>query len=224
MLPGPLSPNGIGRALFVADALAAATPARSAAPAPPATPFAVRGASPWHNLLSGPTAWNDGDYEAHLDRLKELGLNLVAFHCYTGGAERYAPYVEPMVRISYRDVVPLASFDTSLTARWGYRPLLVEESPFDAAKLLNLPEGARAFGADCAVLARTNEERYARAQALMRRVLEMARARGIQFAMGFEFRIHPPEFASIVPPDSWIRGAMLPDPMDNSRKVPHAIR
>jgi hypothetical protein len=40
----------------------------------------------------------------------------------------------------------------------------------------------------------------------------MAHARGIQMAMGFEFGIHPPQFASIVPPDSWIRGAMLPDP------------
>ena len=39
----------------------------------------------------------------------------------------------------------------------------------------------------------------------MRQVLEMAHARGIQVAMGFEFGIHPPEFASIVPPESWIR-------------------
>ena len=136
----------------------------------------------------------------------------MGFHCYTGGAERYAPYVEPMIRIEYRDVVPLAGFDTSLTARWGYRPLKVGDFAFGSAKALDLPHGAEAFGADCAVLARDNEDRYRRAQALMRRVLEMAHERGIQMAMGFEFGIHPPEFASIVPPDSWIRGAMLPDP------------
>lgn len=51
-------------------------------------------------------------------------VNFVGFHCYTGGAERYAPYVEPIIR----------------------------------------------------------------------------------------FGIHPPEFASIVPPESVIRGAMIPDP------------
>ena len=46
----------------------------------------------------------------------------------------------------------------------------------------------------------------------MRRVLDMAHARGIQMAMGFEFGVHPPELASIVPPESRIPGAMLPDP------------
>ncbi len=178
----------------------------------PQPAFAIRGTIPWHNFLSGPTAWNEKDYEQYLDRLKDLGLNFVGFHCYTGGAERYAPYVEPMIRIEYRDVVPQAGFDTSLTARWGYRPLQVTDFAFHSAKALGLPRRAEAFGADCAVLARDNEDRYRRAQDLMRRVLEMAHERGIQMAMGFEFGIHPPEFASIVPPDSWIRGAMLPDP------------
>lgn len=175
-------------------------------------PLAIRGTLPWHNFLSGPTAWDEQDYEVYLDRLQALGLNFVGFHCYTGGAERYAPYVEPMIRMEYRDVVPLAGFDTSLTARWGYRPLPVRDFPFGLSRHLNLPAAAEAFGARCAVLARDNEDRYRRAQALMRRVLQMAHEREIQMAMGFEFGIHPPEFASIVPPDSWIRGAMLPDP------------
>jgi len=174
--------------------------------------FTIRGTLPWHNFLSGPTAWNEQDYEQYLDRLKELGLNFVGFHCYTGGAERYAPYVEPMIRIEYRDVVPAAGFDTSLTARWGYRPLRVQDFAFATARLFDVLEGAEAFGARCAVLARGNEDRYRRARELMQRVLQMAHERGIQVAMGFEFGIHPPEFASIVPPDSWIRGAMLPDP------------
>jgi len=174
--------------------------------------FSIRGTLPWHNFLSGPSAWNLADYEKYLDGLKQLDLNFVAFHCYTGGAERYAPYVEPMIRIEYRDVVPVATFDTSLTARWGYRPLAVRDFAFRTSKLFEVPDGASAFGADCAVLARDNEDRYRRAQQLMKRVMEMAHERGIQMAMGFEFGIHPPEFASIVPPDSWIRGAMLPDP------------
>ncbi|MCU0918497.1 MAG: hypothetical protein MUC88_28650, partial [Planctomycetes bacterium] len=174
--------------------------------------FQIRGTLPWHNFLSGPTAWNKDDYERYLDRMRDLKLNFIGFHCYTGGAERYAPYVEPMIRMEYRDVVPATSFDTSLTARWGYRPLPVGDFAFGTAGQFPLPAGARAFGADCAILARDNEDRYRRARELMRQVLDMAHARGIQMAMGFEFGIHPPEFASIVPPDSWIRGAMLPDP------------
>lgn len=174
--------------------------------------FRIRGTLPWHNFLSGPTAWNESDYEQYLDTMRDLKLNFIGFHCYTGGAERYATYVEPMIRIVYRDVVPTAFFDTSLTARWGYRPLPVGDFAFGTSDRFALPNGARGFGADCAILARDNEDRYRRAQELMRRVLEMAHARGIQMAMGFEFGIHPPEFASIVPPDSWVRGAMLPDP------------
>jgi len=174
--------------------------------------FTIRGTLPWHNFLSGPTAWNEGDYRAYLDELAACGLNFVGFHCYTGGAERYVPYVEPLIRIRYRDVVPEASLDTSLTARWGYRPLPVRDFAFETGRLFSLPAGAEAFGSDGAVTGRTNEERYRNAQTLMRQVVEMAHARGIQVAMGFEFGVHPPELASIVPPESRIAGAMLPDP------------
>ena len=177
-----------------------------------APPFAIRGALPWHNFLSGPTAWNEGDYERYLDDLQRQGLNSVVFHCYTGGAERYAPYVEPMLRLEYRQVVPEASLDTSLTARWGYRPLAISEFAYGTDRVFPREEGAVAFGARCAVLARDKEDRYRRCQDLMRRVVAMAHARGIQVGLGFEFGIHPPEFASIVPPESWIRGAMVPDP------------
>lgn len=178
----------------------------------PASGFAVRGTLPWHNFLSGPTAWDEPQYEQYLDRMAQLGLNYIAFHCYTGGAERYATYVEPLIRIAYRDVVPHAGFDTSLTARWGYRPLAVRDFAFGTGAQFPVPEFAQAFGARCAVLARTNDLRYSLAQSLMSRVIDLAHQRGIQVALGFEFGIHPPEFSSIVPPSSWIRGAMLPDP------------
>ncbi|HPG38186.1 MAG TPA: hypothetical protein PLP19_05710 [bacterium] len=174
------------------------------------SPFKIKGTLPWHNFLSGPTAWNEGDYQAYLDDMQALGMNFIGFHCYTGGAERYAPYVEPMIRIEYRNVVPLTGFDTSITARWGYRPLEIKDFAFNTGKLFS--SGLTAYGADCAIQAQTNEQRYQLAQQLMRRVLALAHERGIKFAMGFEFGIHPPEFASIVPPDSWIRGANLPDP------------
>jgi len=114
------------------------------------SPFAIRGTLPWHNFLSGPTAWNEADYRAYLDAMQAAGLNYLALHCYTGGTERYATYVEPLIKIQYRNVAPEAGFDTSLTARWGYRPLAVADFAFHTAKLFELPPGARGFGADCA--------------------------------------------------------------------------
>lgn len=176
------------------------------------SPFRIRGTLPWHNFLSGPTAWNEEDYVRYLDRMQALGLNYLTFHCYTGGAERYVSYVEPLLRIEYRNVLPEAALDTSLTARWGYRPLAVAEFAFGTDKLFKLPPGAQSFGSDAAVLARDNADRYRRAQDLMQRVVRHAHRRGIQVGMGFEFGIHPPEFFSVVPADSWIRGANLPDP------------
>ncbi|HXT38695.1 MAG TPA: hypothetical protein VN887_01595 [Candidatus Angelobacter sp.] len=177
-----------------------------------APPFEIRGTLPWHNFLSGPTAWNESDYRAYLDLLATNGLNFVGFHCYTGGGERYVSYVEPIIRVQYRDVLPEAAFDTSLTSRWGYRPLAVKDFVFGTDKPFKLPAGAEAFGADNAVTAHTKEERYRNAHDLMRKVIAMAHARGIQVAIGFEFGVHPPELASVVPSDSRIPGALIPDP------------
>jgi hypothetical protein len=170
--------------------------------ASPSPPFAIRGTLPWHNFLCGPSAWNEDDYRKYLDGLKAQGLNLVVFHNYTGGAQRYHTYVEPMIRVSGYDVLPEATFDTSLTVRWGYRPLRVADFAFGTGRLFPIPPGAEAFGADCMLTARSNSERYQKAQTLMRRVLQMAHERGIQFAMGFEVGVHPPEFASVLPQEA----------------------
>jgi hypothetical protein len=170
--------------------------------------FPIRGTLPWHNFLSGPTAWNEADWSRYLDWMRERGLNLLALHCYTGGGQRYVSYVEPMIRMEYRGVLPEARFDTSLTARWGYRPLAVRDFAFHTAKLFG--PGA-AYGSDAALAASDNEDRYRRAQALIRRVFEMAHQRGIQVGMGFEFGVYPPELFSIVPQDSYLR-SMVADP------------
>ncbi len=178
---------------------------------PPSPGFKIRGALPWH-IFSGPTAWDEKDYEQYLDWMKKSGLNLLSLHCYTGGLQRYVNYVEPMIRIEYRDVVPEAAFDTSITARWGYRPLAVRDFAFGTGKLFQLPAGARAFGSQAALLARNNEERYQRAQALIGHVITMAHARGIQVAMGFEFGVYPPELLSVIPQESYSRSRQVPDP------------
>ena len=159
--------------------------------------FEIRGVLPWHNFLSGPTAWNEDDYEKYLDDCQKNNINFIEFHNYTGGGERYFNYVEPMVKIQYKNVLPEAGFDHSGMARWGYLPMKVKDFGFGTDQLFKLPSNVEYFGADCSVLAKTNEERYQKAQSLMQKVLEMAHQRGIQMAMGFEFGVAPPEYASI---------------------------
>lgn len=159
--------------------------------------FEIRGVLPWHNFLSGPSAWNETDYVRYLDDCAGKGINFIGFHNYTGGGERYAPYVEPMIRISYKGIVPAAGFDNSLTARWGYCPMKVKDFAFGTANAFKLPVGANAFGADCSILSRSAEEQYTASRQLMKRVVKLAHARGMQVAMGFEFGVLPPEYFSL---------------------------
>lgn len=172
------------------------------------SPFRIRGTLPWHNFLSGPTAWNMEDYKTYLDGLAARNLNFVGFHCYTGGAERYVNYVEPLIRVEYRNVLPLAEFDTSITARWGYWPLTTDRFAYESKRYFK----GKVFGADCAIKAKDNADRYRRAQALMREVAEYAHKKGIRVCLGFEFGIYPPEFFSVLPPEAFLRSPWLPDP------------
>ncbi len=179
--------------------------------------FEIRGVLPWHNFLAGPTAWNEKDYVHYLDECQRKGINFIAFHNYTGGNERYACYVEPMIKIQYKNILPEAGFDHSGTARWGYLPMKVSEFAFSSGKLFALPAGADFFGADNAILARSNAERYVNAQKLMKKVLAMAHERGIKVAIGFEFGVAPPEYASIhTHPDMYWPGnaSMVYNPFD----------
>jgi hypothetical protein len=159
--------------------------------------FEIRGVLPWHNFLSGPSAWNEVDYVKYLDDCARNGINFIGFHNYTGGGERYAPYVEPMIRISHKNVLPAACFDNSLTARWGYCPMKVKDFAFGTSKAFKLPPGAEAFGADCSILSKTTEEHYRSSQRLMKRVVQLAHERKMQVAMGFEFGVLPPEYYSL---------------------------
>ena len=157
-----------------------------------AEPFEIRGVLPWHNFLCGPTAWNKADYEVYLDNCKAEGINFIGFHNYTGGGERYATYVEPMVRISDRGIVPQAMLDNSLGCRWGALPLRLKEFAFGSQRALDVPRGAEAFGSDCSLISKTPDEHYRNTQRLMRDVLRMAHDRDIEMAMGFEFGVVPP--------------------------------
>jgi len=175
-------------------------------------PFTIRGVLPWHNFLSGPSVWNKKDYEGYLDWMQKQDLNLLVLHNYTGGTQRYMNYVEPMIRIEYRNVIPGATYDTSLTSRWGYRPLKLKDFAFGTGELFRFQPGMEVFGSDAAVMAKTLDQRYQYAQSLIRQVIQMSHERGIRVAMGFEFGVYPPELFSIVPYNSCLQPKMLPDP------------
>ena len=157
-------------------------------------PFAIRGVLPWHNFLSGPSTWDETDYRQYLDKCQAAGINFIGFHNYTGGGERYAPYVEPMIKISYKGITPEAYFDHSLSARWGYLPMKVSDFAYETNQLFPLPPNAvrEAFGSKGAVTSVFAEDHYQSAQSLMKNVLTMAHERGIKMAMGFEFGVIPP--------------------------------
>jgi hypothetical protein len=95
--------------------------------------FKIRGMLPWHNFLSGPTAWNLDDYKNYLDDLQKRDINFVGFHNYTGGGQRYATYVEPMIKIQYKNILPEAYLDNSLSARWGNTPMRISDFAFNSS-------------------------------------------------------------------------------------------
>ena len=122
-----------------------------------------------------------------------------------------------MVKIQYKNVLPETGFDHSGLSRWGYLPMKVKDFGFGTDKAFDMEAGVEYFGADCAVLAKTNSERYEKAQGLMQKVLKMAHQRDIQMAMGFEFGVAPPEYASIrTEPDMyWTgNGSLVYNPFD----------
>jgi hypothetical protein len=180
-------------------------------------PFEIKGVLPWHNFLSGPSAWNSEDYRKYLDDCQKNGINFIAFHNYTGGAERYITYVEPIIKISWRNIVPEAYFDNSLTARWGYYPLKLKDFAFGTGKIFSDPANYESFGANCSIQSKTKEEHYFHSQLLMQQVIKMAHDRKIKVAIGFEFGVHPPEYYSVKlygSPHSYWNGSasMIPNP------------
>lgn len=177
--------------------------------------FEIRGMLPWHNFLSGPSAWDLKDYENYLNELQKEGINFVGFHNYTGGGERYAAYVEPMIKIKYKNILPEACFDNSSTARWGYTPMNVQDFAFNTSEVFKKYNGV--FGAECSVNSHSKEEHYTKAQQLMKSVMDLAHSKGIKFAMGFEFGVHPPEYFSLRGEAGFYwpgQANMIPNPAD----------
>ena len=167
--------------------------------------FAARGALPWFNFLSGPTAWDQEDWAVYVDNLARSRANMLGFHVYTGGLERYYPYVEPFVQVEADGVLPEAELDTTETARWGYRPLSTQR--FAAGSSLLFSDAV--FGSEAAVPRGDLRSRYDRAQTLLAWVMKRAKSWGIKSFIGFEAGIVPPEVHSLVPGDARLPGGEL---------------
>ncbi|MFH1195763.1 MAG: hypothetical protein V1720_08610 [bacterium] len=179
--------------------------------------FEIRGMLPWHNFLSGPSAWNLEDYKKYLNELQKEGINFLGFHNYTGGGERYATYVEPMIKIQYKNILPEAYFDNSSTARWGYTPMKTEDFAFNTSSLFEGRSRTGIFGADCSILSSSKDERYENAQKLMREVMDIAHQKGIEVALGFEFGVHPPDYFSLKSDGEFYwagQSNMIPNPVN----------
>lgn len=177
------------------------------------TPFGVRGTLPWHNFLCGPSGWNENDYFLYVESLAKLRCNLVMFHVYTGGLERYWPYVEPLVKIGWMGVEPSAQFDTTATARWGYVPRKTSEFGAGTQAWFDSEE----FGSDLTVGIADRGMHYVRSASMLRRLIDYAHERGIQVALGFEPGIVPPEIHSVLPTSARLDNLVL-DPCHPATK------
>ncbi len=164
--------------------------------------FKIRGTLPWHNFLCGPTGWNEEDYEHYLDRLAEMDMNFIGFHCYTGGPTVHALYVEPLVKVSYLGETPVATFDRTDVARWGNRSMLLDEFPENARKALGCAPDAQVYGPENSLSASDKEAHYQNARDLFSKVIDMAHARGIRVALGFELGVYPLDIQQLI---SWQR-------------------
>lgn len=175
--------------------------------------FEIRGLLPWHNFLGGPSGWNRKDYFSYIEQAAKLKYNLVMFHVYTGGLERYWTYVEPFIKIRWGNVTPKACLDTSYSARWGYIPMRTSDFAGETHGFFRNDE----FGSDISLGNVDNEDHYANAATLMRELIEFAHERGIKIALGFEPGIVPPEIHSIIPHYVRLENLVL-DPMHNISK------
>ncbi|MFD0617753.1 hypothetical protein ACFQZR_09810 [Paenibacillus sp. GCM10027629] len=167
--------------------------------------FAIRGTLPWHNFLCGPSGWNEQDYFQYVEQLAKLRCNFVMFHVYTGGLERYWPYVEPLLKIEWMGVTPEAQFDTSATARWGNVPR--STLAFSAEAKPYFPD--EVFGSDLTLTAQNKEQHYTKAADMFRRLLNYAHERGIKVGLGFEPGIVPPEIHSLIPAEARLSNLVL---------------
>ncbi len=180
--------------------------------------IALRGMLPWHNFLCGPTGWNELDYFRYVENMAKLRCNLLMFHVYTGGLERYWPYVEPFIRVSWMGVEPQAQFDTTDTARWGYVP----RRPRDfTAETQAWFEDGDVFGSDLVAGVAERGSHYVRAASMLRRLIDYAHERGIRIALGFEPGIVPPEIHSVLPVQARLDNLVLDPCHPASREILH---
>jgi hypothetical protein len=146
--------------------------------------FHLRGAHPYPDFLSGPSSWDAPQFEAYVRQLPKLGLNFLGVHQYT-----YEPYVD--YEVDGRRPRS-GQLETSATTWWGYGGIAPCE--FEVGRRL-FP--GCVWGSRTALDARTPDERYASAQALLAGALDLAHRLGLVTAFGFEPTSPDPEFTAL---------------------------
>lgn len=92
--------------------------------------------------------------------MPEDGINFIDFPNYTGGGELLCHLCGTVIKIEYKNILPQACFDNSMTARWGYLPMAVKDFAFDTGKIFQLPVGAEAFGNNGSITSHSSREHY----------------------------------------------------------------
>lgn len=142
--------------------------------------FKIRGTLPWYNFFNSPTAWDFEDYVWFFDQLVKAKNNFVGFHVYD--FEPFAAYQE---NGRYAAGEPLAS--TSVET-WGTVPMKTSEFGFGTSRYF----GAEYFGAGPSLYRNKRERSIRDSQALLRKALDYAKARGLKVCLGFEVRGRDP--------------------------------
>jgi hypothetical protein len=140
--------------------------------------FAVRGAVPRPLYFSGPAAWSLDDYEAYLDQLARMRMNLVVFPSCD-----YDPFSAWLNESEWEDGRPLPG--TSEPA-WGSQPLPSERFVADTEAYFAQPW----FGAPSSGIV-DRAEAILQARSKLRQAMSHARARGLTTGLAFTVKGDP---------------------------------
>lgn len=126
----------------------------------------------WHNFLSGCTSWDEKHWFQWIDRTRRMGYNQIMLHAY---------FNSPLHTYSYQGLEKSSGYiSTSALGRdWGNIPVNdVRRLP--GGDIFSQPE----FGSESALV--PHQKRIEEAQAMMLRVFEYAKERGVKTTFAFD--------------------------------------
>jgi hypothetical protein len=131
--------------------------------------FKYRGLLPWDNFLSGMSGWNEEDFRLFIDRMVRLKFNIIQFHFYPGLAYYNEVYSDGS-RVEPYFIADWANYFVPSQMIGSYA---FGNMPYFGNRQWHDNSTDRARGEAC--------------QAMLRRVLDYAKQRGITTVVGFAF-------------------------------------